>query len=216
MPVTKPRGPVPASPPRSGPPKDPRARTKWAPLPDMPPVWLAWGLVGLVILLGHLAAPYVADPARIPKPTLFVVAGLLTFVVGAATATLTTLLWIMPYLRSLPEARGFLAAFGNYTAVGAAVGSVLGLRMTGPLFFARQGHYGFADMLGTISDMVTLGSLLLQMVPWALSLGRVYPIYQARFPEDEPRARSFTFLVLSSGNAAGLYAGAATWRILTS
>jgi hypothetical protein len=175
-------------------------------------------LLVFVILGGHLAAPYIADPASIPRPWLYIVAVVASVATFAAVATLTVLAYSIRFLRFLPAAKRFFSFVGNYSAVGAVAGTVLGLRMAGPLLIHNK-NFGFADLMSETGNTITMLTLLMVALCWPYAWGPVLAISRAERATSAVRrmpAATLAFPVLIAGNLGGLYSAAAMWRILTS
>lgn len=195
-------------------------------LPEAPGPIVMTILVALVIVGGHLAAPYIADPASVPRPWLYIVAGLLAAITFLAVATLTELAYCIRFLRSLPSSKRFFSFIGNYSAVGAVAGTVLGLRMAGPLLIDSQRHpspngFHFGDLLGVVGNTITMLTLFMIALCWPYAWGPVREVArEERSKLGEARKRSrmsaptLAFPVLMAGNFGGLYAASAVWRIL--
>jgi len=208
------------------PPEPPSARTEDWQLPEAPGPITMTILVAFVIIGGHLAAPYIANPASVPRPWLYVVAGLLATVSFLAVATLTELAYCIRFLRSLPSSKRFFSFVGNYSAVGAVAGTVLGLRMAGPLLIDSQRHpsasgFNFGDLLGVVGNTITMLTLFMVALCWPYAWGPVREIAKeerSKLGDSRKRSRrsasALAFPVLMAGNLGGLYAASAVWRIL--
>jgi hypothetical protein len=184
-------------------------------------------LLLFVILGGHLAAPYIADPASVPRPWLYIVAAVASIATFASVATLTVLAYSIRFLRFLPAAKRFFSFVGNYSAVGAVAGTVLGLRMAGPLLVDSMRHpatkrFDFTDLMGVTGNTITMLTLVMVALCWPYAWGPVLAITRAEragsadSPGRRVPAAALAFPVLVAGNAGGLYAAGAMWRILTS
>lgn len=189
-------------------------------------------LLVLIILVGHLAAPAIADPASVPRPWSFVVASLAAAIVGFSTATLTSLVYCLAFFRDVEPARNLLKWIANYAAIGAILGTLLGLRMTGPLLTDTQQHpdaqhITFVGLLGTISNTATLFTLFMIAVCWLRIPFLIKEVAAdstaASHTSSQPlpawtrfstlrRLQIFSLLLV--GNFAGLWAGYAVWKIL--
>ncbi|MFI7425391.1 hypothetical protein ACIBPB_00240 [Micromonospora sp. NPDC049836] len=204
------RQPRPAPPPPAGPANR---------FPTNPAALVMAVLMGLVILGGHLAARYVDDPALIPRPWRTVTAVVAAVVVFLAVSTLTQLVTVLMLPVTVPSARAFLTHVGEFSAVGAILGTALGFRMGEHLFVAAgrdPARYGFPDLLATISDAITLMTLLMIALCWvrAAALGRdlVRAVRESgRLPGPAAYA---PLLLIAAGNYIGLQAGAFVYQLL--
>lgn len=176
-------------------------------------------LVGLVVLGGHLAARYVDDPALIPRPWRVVVAVAVAAVVFLAVSTLTQLTTVLMLPVTVPSTRSFLTHVGEFSALGAILGTALGFRM-GEHLFVEAGRdparYGFPDLLGTVSDAITLMTLLTVALCWARSTVLVRDLVRAVRESGRLRgAAAYTpVLLLVVGNYIGVQAGAFAYQLL--
>ncbi|SBT52506.1 hypothetical protein GA0070611_5666 [Micromonospora auratinigra] len=176
-------------------------------------------LMALVVLGGHLAARYIADPALIPNPWRVVVAAVAAVVVFLAVSTLTQLTTVLMLPVTLPSTRGFLTHVGEFSALGAILGTALGFRM-GEHLFVEAGRdparYGFPDLLATISDAVTLTTLLAIALCWVRSAVLARDL--ARAARESGRWRGAAgyapVLLLLVGNYIGVQAGAFAYQLL--
>lgn len=227
-----------AGPPRNQrtqlPPKDPKPtrETEHRRLPERPHRFFIGILLVLIILVGHLAAPAIADPASVPRPWSFVVAILVAATMGLSTATLTSLVYCLAFFRDVEPARNLLKWIANYAAIGAILGTLLGLRMAGPLLADAQQHptaqhVTFVGLLGTVSNTATLFTLFMIAVCWLripvlikeVAADSTSASHTSSKPlpawTRHPKLRwlqNFSLVVV--GNSAGLWASIAVWNIL--
>lgn len=176
-------------------------------------------LILLTILGGWLGADYVADPESIAHPWRVVVAGIAAVVVFLALSTLTQLIYILAFPVSLPSTKRFLMVLGNFSAVGAILGTALGFRMGMHLFDGARrdpSRYGLAELLDTIGDGVTLMTLIMIALCWpfAVALGRELAQELRKRGQSRGTAQVFAFMVLAVGNLLGLNAAAFAYQLL--
>ncbi|MCI4064527.1 hypothetical protein MRQ36_18880 [Micromonospora sp. R77] len=176
-------------------------------------------LVLLVILGGRLAAGYIDDPASIPGAWRPGVALAAAIVVGLAVSTLTQLITALMLPVTLPSTRSFLVHVGEFSAVGAILGIALGFRM-GEYLFVEAGRsparYGFPDLLATISDAVTVTTLLTVALCWVRSAFLVPELARALRASRRLRAPATAsgFLLLIYGNYIGYQAATFVYELL--
>jgi predicted Abi (CAAX) family protease len=177
-------------------------------------------LVTLVILGGHLGARYIAEPGAIPQPWRVVVASIAAAVILMAVSTLTQLTSILMFSVSLPSAKQFLSTIGNFSVIGAVLGTALGFRM-GLHLFVENGRdpkrYGFPELLSTISDAITVMTLIAVSLCWPF----MYPLLkelvrEASKPEKLWRmAPVLNFVLLFGGNYIGVQAAIFAFQLFT-
>ncbi|MFG2056815.1 hypothetical protein ACGFI9_22605 [Micromonospora sp. NPDC048930] len=176
-------------------------------------------LMAVVVLGGHLAARYIDDPGLIPRPWRVVVAAVAAVVVFLAVSTLTQLTTVLMLPVTPPSTRSFLTHIGEFSAVGAILGTALGFRM-GEHLFVEAGRdparYGFPDLLGAISDAITLMTLLMVALCWARSA--ILAREMVRALRESGRLRGVAayapVLLLAVGNYIGVQAGAFAYELL--
>jgi hypothetical protein len=177
-------------------------------------------LMGVVVLGGHLAARYIDNPALIPSPWRVPVGAVAAVVVFLAVSTLTQLITVLMLPVTVPSTRSFLTHVGEFSAVGAILGTALGFRM-GQHLFVEAGRdparYGFPDLLGTISDAITLMTLLTVALCWARSAVLVRELVAAvRESGRLGGVAAYTpVLLLVVGNYIGVQAGAFAYQLLS-
>ncbi|MGR6317559.1 hypothetical protein Q2K19_05130 [Micromonospora soli] len=176
-------------------------------------------LMGLVVLGGHLAARYIDDPALIPGPWRIVVAVAAAVVVFLAVSTLTQLTTVLMLPVTPPSTRSFLVHIGEFSAVGAILGTALGFRMGEHLFVDAgrdPARYGFPDLLGTISDGITVLTLVTVALCWRRSAVLAFELVQAMRQSGRlPGLASYTpLLLLVVGNYIGVQAAAFAYQLL--
>lgn len=200
------------------PPADPPAEPA-TPFRSSPTGLVLAVLVGLVVVGGHLAARYIDDPTLIPgswRPGVAVTAAI---VVGLAVSTLTQLTTALLLPVSLPSTRGFLVHVGEFSALGAILGTALGFRM-GEHLFVEAGRdptrYGFPDLLGTISDDITVTTLITVALCWVRSLFLLRELAVALRGSGRLRrlAGYPPLLLLAYGNWIGVQAGFFVYELL--
>lgn len=170
-------------------------------------------LMALIIFAGHLAAPYVAEPSSVPLPWRLPIAGLLAVVAGLSTATLTCLAYSLVFLNDLAGVKRFSQAVGQYAAMGAILGTLLGLRMAVPLLndsvSTHHGRLDFTAYISTLSNTATIFTLVMISACW----WRIMGFFLSYGPTTRQKwwARAF----LAGGNWFGFQAGSAVWSMLT-
>lgn len=203
-------------------------------IPETPAPLIVFLLLAFVVLAGHRAAPYVADPQSVPGPWRDVVAAALAAVVYLSLSVLTTLTYCLLALREVELAKQFLRRVGAYSALGAALGTLLGAKIALPLWSDRSTSPGvteltFVEWVSIVSNTATVMTLLFLALCWPYAYGPVRASMahllrrssdgRQPYVETNPRkalAIAVALLVLFSGNFAGLQAGVATWQMLKS
>lgn len=194
-------------------------------LPERPGQITAGILLGVIIVAGHQAAPAVINPSSVPRPWLFVLAGICACAGWGATATLTTLAYSMIFFRNVEPARAFLRWVAHYAGIGAILGTLLGCRVAWSLASTTKTDgqpYTFLDFLSEVSNTATMLTLLMIATCWwrlRLVLKRIADASLAETPTSTtgrtlPRWTKDglpTFVALFAGNLSGFFAG---WSIL--
>lgn len=180
----------------------------------------------MVIGGGWYGAPYVADPASVPRPWLYVVAVVAAVVFFAAVSTLTLLGYCLVVVRHATAATTFLTRVGNYSAIGAIAGTLLGLRVAAPQLADSPQEPTFVELVGVVGNTATLLTLVMIAACWPSLLGLVratkdaamerlaatHPLF--RWATNPKINRWFVPVAVLSSNSAGVTAGFAAWHVM--
>lgn len=177
-------------------------------------------LVLLTILAGHLGADYLADPATIPAPWRKIVAYVVAVVVFLAISTLTQLMYVLAVPVTLASTKRFLTLVGSLSATGAVLGTALGFRMGMQLFDDASrdpSRYGLAELLGTVSDGVTLMTLAMVGLCWPYAMRLGVEMTRAVLRPGQLRGlpQTTAVVIIVAGNYFGLNAAAFAYQLLT-
>ncbi|MEU4474301.1 hypothetical protein [Micromonospora sp. NPDC023888] len=210
--------------PPAAPPTDPPA-DRSSGFPDIPGRPVLIGLAVLVVLGGNLGAHYLSDPASIPRPWRGVAGWTAGFVVFFAASTLTQIVAVFATPVRLPSTRRFLEFVGTYSAIGAIAGAALGVRGAMHLFVGEgrdSGRYGLPDFLSTMSDDITLVTLIMLALCWPFAIKLFREMASAIRERSThqgvriPGATSHlvSFVILAYGNWTGLNAAFFAYELL--
>ncbi|MFG1604761.1 hypothetical protein [Actinoplanes sp. NPDC049265] len=206
-----------STPPPAAPPTIPEPSGRY---PEVPARLAIMVLATLLIVGGHLGYRYVADPGTIPGPWRIPAALLAAVVIFLSVSTLTQLTSILMFSVSSPSAKRFLSTIGSFSAVGAILGTTLGFRV-GSHLFAEAGRdpsrYGFPELLGTVSDTVTLMTLVAVALCWPLVVPLLRDVTRERHGAEGPGRASpaLNLLLIAGGNAIGVQAALFTFQLFT-
>ncbi|MEV2237444.1 hypothetical protein [Micromonospora sp. NPDC049891] len=187
---------------------------------------LAMLLLAGLILAGWLAPRYVADPTTVDAPARYVVAAGLAVVAFLSFSTLNLAAYCLIVARKSEPTKRFITAIGNRAAIGAILGTLLGLRMATMMDGQPAGDPDapattFLDFESNLSNTITLATLTLVGTAWPYCWGPVRAAMTAvaSTPPLKPYARVTglvlgTVLLLSShflglGVAMAVYRGVA-------
>jgi hypothetical protein len=193
-------------------------------------------LLGAVILAGHRFAPYVVHPEQTHGWARYLAATIIGLAVGFSFSTLNSLGYCLIFLRHSEDAKTFFAAVSNRAAVGATLGTLLGLRLISPLatlsLVHRQPGASPADLIGDIGNAATFVTLVAVATAWPYAVGPVWRTAKLAFIMARQMIGSRTGrfdwvwsgghgliagLVLVAGNLLGIDAGfAAAYLTMTS
>ncbi|AVT28275.1 hypothetical protein C6361_00800 [Plantactinospora sp. BC1] len=134
-------------------------------------------LVGL-FAAGWLAPRYVADPTAVQGSARYVVAAGLAVVAFLAFSTLNLVAYCLIVARRSEPTKRFVAAVGNRAAIGAILGTLLGLRMATMMADRTAGGtvtegITFLEFESNLSNTITLATLALIGTAWPYCWGPV-------------------------------------------
>ncbi len=192
--------------------------------PDVPGRPVLVVLAVLVILGGHLGAQYLDDPASIPGPWQAVAGWVAGIIVFLAASTLTQILAVFMTPVRLPSTRRFLDLVGTYSVIGAILGIALSFRGAMHLFVDADrdaARYGLPDFLGTVSDDVTITTLVMVALCWPYTV-KLFVELAAAMRERHaqrglriPGTALFSFAILAAGNLIGLNTAFFAYELMT-
>jgi hypothetical protein len=157
---------------------------------------LALPVAGSVVF-AELVPQYFLDPKMIPKPWIDIVGWLGFLTIFSATAALAFLgyVFIVGFVSDTINkiATEFEKAIGVSAAVGATLGTLLGLRLAAPLmnpgpFVDSPPRPTFVEYIGFISNMATVLTLFMVAICWGLALRLVVAVFKT----DKSKFRSRT------------------------
>ncbi|HEU0088763.1 MAG TPA: hypothetical protein VFQ77_14150 [Pseudonocardiaceae bacterium] len=191
-----------------------------------------WGVIAFLFLVSIFAYRYVMDPGLIARPWLYVVATLIAIFTFWAASNLTTMAYCFLFHRDTVAARAFIDSLGKFAAIGAILGTLLGLRLATPFLDEiqnqRTGHrQPFMEFIGLIGSTATILTLLMVGFCWVravaavkLTMRKNVGTSDAQIGEAKSCTTKWSRRVLSAGlliggNYAGVKAAWAIWFILT-
>ena len=177
-------------------------------------------LLTLAVFGGHRAARFISEPSLIPQAWRSPVGWVAAAVVFLAVSTLTQLTNTLAFSGPSSGARRFTALVGEFSVIGAILGTVLGFRVGAHLFVESSqdpARYGFSDLLATISDSVTLMTLLAVAACWPLAARLTIESAKASMTMSGLRHGGSlqSLVVLFAGNMTGYYAALLVYNLLT-
>ncbi|MDG4784824.1 hypothetical protein O7626_02560 [Micromonospora sp. WMMD1102] len=139
---------------------------------------LAVLLISGLIAAGWLAPRYVADPTTIAGPARYVVAAGLAVIAFLSFSTLNLVAYCLIVTRQSEPTKRFVSAVGNRAAIGAILGTLLGLRMASmmgdrPVEDPAVQPTTFLDFESNLSNTITLVTLALIGTAWPYCWGPV-------------------------------------------
>ncbi|HEU0088434.1 MAG TPA: hypothetical protein VFQ77_12420 [Pseudonocardiaceae bacterium] len=191
------------------------------------------GVTIFLILVSIFAYRHVMDPGLIERPWLYVVAAFVAAFTFLAASSLTIMTYCFMFHRNTAAARAFLGSVGNFAAIGAVLGTLLGLRLAVPFFNEIQSHPAdhkqpFMELMSLIGNTATILVLLMIGFCWVRAVGLVILTMRknvgtsgAQTDEAKSWTTNWSRRVLSVGllivaNYVGLRTAWAIWFILTS
>jgi hypothetical protein len=156
-------------------------------------------LVLAIVVVGWRWPRYVVDPTSAGGTAHRVVAVAIAATLFLSFSTLTILAYCLAVSGSDEVVKKFVAALLNRAGIGAALGTLLGIRLAPALLDpSSPAHTTFPNYLGDIGNSITLVTLLLIASLWPYSVGPLKTAVRQslqRLPPRLPKAVG-TFVVV--------------------
>jgi hypothetical protein len=135
-------------------------------------------LLAFIIVAGWRAPQYVVDPTTLPGPQREVAAVVLAAFAFLAFSTLNVAAYCLIVAMKSELTRKFIAAVANRAAIGAILGTLLGLRLAPMMVPPNNGSQQaqpvtFIGFEGNLSNTITLFTLILVATAWPYCAGPV-------------------------------------------